>query len=195
MSRLTKIFFLTNNEGKFKEAYLFLKENYSIEIEHLKGLDIPEIQADDLEDIARFSLEWVLKFHRKSQFLEDSGLFIENLNGFPGPYSSYVYKKIGNTGILNILSPWINKNEQIRAYFKAVIAYYDLKKDKIEIFTGITRGTIAKEIRGKKGWGFDPIFIPDEGDGRTFAEMGTILKNKYSHRSKALRKLGEYLTR
>ncbi|MHA1310947.1 MAG: XTP/dITP diphosphatase [Candidatus Helarchaeota archaeon] len=186
------IYFITSNDGKFKEAKLFLRENYNIEIERIKGIEVPEIQSDKLEEIAEFSLDFLLQKNKAPQFVEDAGLFIEMLNGFPGPYSSYVYRTIGNQGILNLLKPIRGSNE-VKAYFKAVIAYYDFKNNKKVLFEGISRGLISDKIKGDKGWGFDPIFIPIKGNGMTFAEMGIENKNKYSHRIDALKKLGNYV--
>ncbi|MBD3229949.1 MAG: XTP/dITP diphosphatase [Candidatus Lokiarchaeota archaeon] len=184
--------FATSNSGKFKEARNFLLKNYNIELYQIKDLHILEIQDNELENIAEFSLKELMKKYNQKMFVEDAGLFIKILKEFPGPYSSYVYKTIGNKGILQLLKPY-NDPKDLSAYFKSVIAFYNPDKDNIKVFTGIVRGKIAKGIRGKKGWGFDPIFIPNDGDGRTFAEMGMKLKNKYSHRTRSLNKLGKYL--
>lgn len=185
------IYFATSNEGKFKEARKYLIEKFGVNIEHLKGLIIPEIQHDSLKNIANFSLSFLLEKFNGSVFIEDSGLFINKLDGFPGPYSSYVFKKIGNEGILKLLNSFDQRER--RAYFQAVVAFYDSLKNIRKIFTGKVDGIISNKIRGDKGWGFDPIFIPEEGDGRTFAAMGIENKNKYSHRIRALTDLGNYL--
>ncbi|MHA1268849.1 MAG: XTP/dITP diphosphatase [Candidatus Helarchaeota archaeon] len=186
------IYFATRNKGKFKEAKLFLKNKYSIDITQLEDIDIPEIQHDEIEKIAEFSLSYLIEKSKKYQFVEDSGLFIEVLKGFPGPYSSYVYRTIGNEGILNLLKP-LNGEKPYKAYFKAIIAFYDPKKDLKILFKGISEGYISNKIKGNKGWGFDPIFIPFNGDGRTFGEMSIELKNKLSHRMDALDKFGSYI--
>lgn len=173
--------FITSNEGKFKEAKEVAKL-FSVEIEWLK-MEYEEIQGNTLEEIATKSAEMLSRVIKRPFFIEDSGLFIESLNGFPGPYSSYVFKTIGNKGILKLLDCVQNR----KAYFKAVIAFFDGKD--IKIFDGVVYGEIAKEIRGDKGFGFDPIFL--YGD-RTFAEMGEE-KNLVSHRRKALEKFFSYL--
>jgi XTP/dITP diphosphohydrolase len=173
--------FITSNEGKFKEAREVAKL-FSVEIEWLK-IEYEEPQGNTLEEIATKSAEMLSRVIKKPFFIEDSGLFIESLNGFPGPYSSYVFKTIGNEGIIKLLEGVQNR----KAYFKAVIAFFDGKD--IKIFDGIVYGEIAKEIRGDKGFGFDPIFL--YGD-RTFAEMGEE-KNLVSHRRKALEKFFSYL--
>ncbi|NHW24086.1 MAG: XTP/dITP diphosphatase [Archaeoglobales archaeon] len=169
--------FVTSNEGKFREAKA-IAENFSIQIEWIK-MEYEEPQGFNLEEIATKSAEKLVDKIKGPFFIEDSGLFIESLNGFPGPYSSYVFKTIGNRGILKLMEGISNR----RAYFKSVIAYFD--GSRITLFDGVVEGRISYEIRGNKGFGFDPIFL--YGD-RTFAEMGEE-KNNVSHRRRALEKL------
>ncbi len=174
MQEKSKILFVTSNEGKFKEVRA-IAEKYGINVEWFKRKYL-EPQGDNLEEIARISALNLAKEIKEPFFIEDSGLFINALNGFPGPYSSYVFKTIGNEGILKLMEGIEDRS----AYFKAVIAYFDGKD--VHIFTGIVEGKISKEIRGTMGFGYDPIFL--YGD-KTFAEMGED-KNKVSHRRKAL---------
>ena len=97
--------------------------------------------------------------------------------------------KIGNEGILRLLG-----DSTIRkAHFKAVIALYLRSEDKIFLFPGEVHGSVAREIRGKNGFGFDPIFIPEQEPNKTFGEMSAEEKNKYSHRSEAAKRLIEFL--
>ena len=149
-----------------------------------------EIQSDSLEEIARRSVVEAWKEVGKPVVVEDAGLFIEALNGFPGPYSSYVYKTIGLNGILKLMEGVYMR----RAKFLSAVAYMDADLTEPVCFVGEAGGRISHRIRGSKGFGFDPIFIPDEGDGRTFGEMETWEKNRLSHRSRAFRKLGEWLS-
>ncbi len=175
------IYFVTSNEGKFREVKEIAK-SYGIEVEWLKRGYL-EPQGNDLEEIARISAEILAKEVREKFFLEDSGLFIPALNGFPGPYSSYVFKTVGNEGILKLMEGV----EDRRAYFLAVIAFWD--GERVLTFKGRVDGRIAHEMRGERGFGFDPIF---EYDGRTFAEMGEE-KNEVSHRRRALEGFFKYL--
>ncbi|MEM0203974.1 MAG: XTP/dITP diphosphatase [Archaeoglobaceae archaeon] len=168
--------FITSNEGKFREAREIARK-FSIEIEWLK-MEYEEPQGKDLEEIAVKSAKILSKEIGKPFFIEDSGLFIEALNGFPGPYSSYVFKTIGNRGILKLMEGVENR----KAYFKAVVAFCDGRE--IRTFEGVVYGEISTEIRGEKGFGFDPIFLYGN---KTFAEMGEE-KNLFSHRRKALEK-------
>lgn len=185
MSRRVTLFFATGNIGKVEEAEKIFKEE-NIPLLHLP-MKLLEIQADDLEEIAVFSAQKAWENQKKPLFVEDAGLFVEELKGFPGPYSSYVFKTISNEGILKLMSQIDNRT----AYFKSVIAFCNGKKTLT--FKGEVKGEISREIRGKYGFGFDPIFIPEEGDGRTFGEMNIFEKTHVSHRTKALKKFVEWI--
>ncbi|ADY01972.1 RdgB/HAM1 family non-canonical purine NTP pyrophosphatase [Vulcanisaeta moutnovskia 768-28] len=182
-----RVFFVTSNKAKFREASLVLKEfgiDLLIDTNHRKV----EIQSDNLEDIVSNALKEICNGNTGDYFVvEDDGLFINKLNGFPGPYSSYVYKTIGLTGILKLMSGVDDRT----AYFKSVVGLCGPKAI-IKLFTGVVYGNIAMEPRGSEGFGFDPIFIPSDYD-KTFAELGIDIKNRLSHRAKAFRALGDWL--
>ncbi|RLF24381.1 MAG: non-canonical purine NTP pyrophosphatase, RdgB/HAM1 family [Thermoprotei archaeon] len=179
---------VTGNPHKVKEASISLRE-FNIEVRMLKVRKV-EIQSDNLANIASFAALEAAKEVGMPVVVEDAGLFIEALNGFPGPYSSYVYKTIGVQGILKLLDGINQRN----AYFLSVVAYAT-PQGRCFTFEGRVYGVISKEPRGSGGFGFDPIFIPNEGDGRTFAEMTTEEKCALSHRGKAFRKFGAWLVR
>lgn len=181
-----KVFFVTKNEGKLREAKSILSD-YSIEVEMLT-VEKEEIQSYDLEKIALYALRHI-DFRDAPFFVEDAGLFVEALNGFPGPYSSYIYKTIGCEGILKLLEGVDNR----KAYFLSVVALRAPGLGDV-VFKGKVNGIIANEMRGEKGFGFDPIFIPD-GCEKTFAEMNIEEKSRYSHRGKALRKMGKWIVK
>jgi XTP/dITP diphosphohydrolase len=115
--------------------------------------------------------------------VEDSGLFVDALNGFPGPYSSYVHATIGVEGLLRLMSQKTRRG----ALFQASLALAS-PRDSSQQFSGKVHGTITRKPAGTKGFGFDPIFIPN-GARKTFAQGGSELKDKYSHRAIAFRKL------
>jgi len=180
---MEELYFITGNKGKFKEAKEKLK---FLDIELIQAnIGYPEIQASDLKEIALFGINFCSERLKSPFFLEDSGLFIEELNSFPGPYSRYVQETIGNEGILKLLLNIRNRS----AYFKSTVGLY---KNGPHIFEGISRGTISNEIRGHEGFGYDPIFIPKE-NSKTFGEMTTTEKNKFSHRGIALENMAKYL--
>jgi XTP/dITP diphosphohydrolase len=169
------IYFVTGNVHKVREV----KAMTNLMIKQAK-IPYPEIQAETLREVALFGVEFIREKLKKPFFLEDSGLFIDALGGFPGPYSRYVLEKIGLEGILALL-----KNKQRRAHFECVIAFADKNT---HLFMGRASGSIAEHMQGEKGFGYDPLFIP-EGCTRTFAKMDVHEKNLYSHRAKAFRQL------
>ncbi len=174
-----KIFFVTSNNGKYVEA------NQKIKNIEQKNIDYPEIRSENLSEIVVYGIEFLKEKIRKPFFIEDSGLFIEVLNGFPGPYSKYVYNKVGCKGILKLM-----RNEKNRAaIFKSVIGYYDKK---IKVFEGICEGEISIRMKGKSGFGYDPVFIP-KNSNKTFAKMDIQEKNMYSHRGTALTKFVNFM--
>jgi len=179
--------FVTGNVHKFHEARTVLRE-FGISTAML-DLDTTEIQADDIDAIARFSALEASKKTGMSIFVEDAGLFIDALKGFPGPYSSYVYRTLGTKGILKLM----RNTAQRSAYFYSAVAFSDSDKDsEVKLFYGRVNGNIAYKEQGDRGFGFDPIFEPSAELGKTFAEMTQNEKNKHSHRAEALRKLGAW---
>jgi XTP/dITP diphosphohydrolase len=184
------IYFITSNNNKFNEIKnLFQKENLNYLLLQ-NTIKTTEIQAISLDEIALFKLNSVRGEITNSYFIEDAGFFVDvPLNGFPGVYSNYVLNTIGNKGILDLLKEYTNT----KAYFKTVIALYFQPLDEIFTFEGVVEGKVAKKVRGRGGFGFDPIFIPLEIPHKTFAELTVEEKNKVSHRGKAWKKLVGFL--
>ena len=174
----------TSSDDKYEEAREVLSE-FDIELERL-SIERIEIQADNPEVIAEYSLK-VLDIDIPL-LIEDAGLYIDKYYGFPGPYSSYALRTINNEGILKLMEG----EEERGARYLSAVAYRD--GDVSKTFTGEVRGKISLEERGTGGFGYDPIFIPDEGNGRTFGEMSAKKKAEISHRARAFRKLGEWLS-
>lgn len=180
------LYFVTGNKNKFNEV-LKIFQNQKVKF-ILQQLDIEtvEIQANTIKNVALFKLNSVKDKINSSFFIEDAGFFVDKpLKGFPGVFSSYVFKTIGNEGILRLIDDF----EGSRAYFSAVIALYFKPLDKILIFEGEVKGKVSDKIRGKGGFGFDPIFIPDLIPNKTFSELTMEEKNKISHRGQALKRL------
>ena len=184
---MNTLYFITGNKGKFLEA----KESFS-NIDYTiiqKDHGYPEIQADSLEEVASYGVNFLKEKFDKPFILEDAGLFIDVLDGFPGVYSKYVFYSIGLSGILKLMENIEDNNR--KAVFKSVYAYYEPKKKPL-FFIGKCSGIISKKIIGTNGFGYDPIFIPD-GEIKTFGQMRASEKNKYSHRGKSLEKLRKFL--
>jgi len=182
-----KLLFITGNPGKFIEAQKLLGE-FGITLEQA-DIEIIEPQSETLGEVAERCAQEALKKIGERFIIEDSGLFINPLNGFPGVYSSYVYRKIGCEGILRLLEGSADRS----AYFMTALAYGE-PHGEIRIFTGRVDGTISKEPRGKSGFGYDPVFIPF-GSNLTFAEMSVEEKNKFSHRARALRSFASWFVK
>jgi XTP/dITP diphosphohydrolase len=182
------IFFATNNVDKFNEARRVLSGyNMAVGMLRVKSL---EIQSESLEEIAVASVIDAFDKCRLPMIVEDTGLFVDALNGFPGPYSAYVYRTIGNQGLLRLMQSVKTR----KARFRSVIAYLSSDMKSPKCFSGQVQGEIMPEERrgdGSSGFGFDPIFKPIR-DGKTFAEMGISEKNKFSHRAEAFRAFAEW---
>jgi XTP/dITP diphosphohydrolase len=170
--------FITSNKGKLAEASARLRPLGFTVVQN--NLGYPEIQADTLQEVARYGVDCVRQQLQTAFFLEDSGLFISALKGFPGVYSKFVYQTIGLPGVLGLLEQATDRS----AVFRSVIAYAQPGRD-TELYIGECNGIITREPRGTGGFGYDPIFIPLEWT-RTFAEVSTQEKNTVSHRGKAM---------
>ncbi|MBS7632074.1 XTP/dITP diphosphatase [Candidatus Bathyarchaeota archaeon] len=182
------IFFATGNINKFNEARKVLAEfDLAVALIKVKAL---EIQSNSLEEIAIASVTDAFSKCNLPIIVEDAGLFVDVLNGFPGPYAAYVYKTIGNAGLLRLLRDEKNR----KARFRSVIAYKSAEVETPKLFGGESHGIIVSEERRgdrRSGFGFDPVFKPDES-GKTFAEMSIEEKNLYSHRARALRSFAKW---
>ena len=178
------IYFVTTNHGKYREVASLLHE-HGIKIER-EQLPVPEIQADTSEEVVRYSLDVLLGLTAHDVLVDDSGFYVDALNGFPGVYSAYAFRTIGIRGVLRLLGG----EEDRRARFETVMGVR--LGGEVHVFQGVCRGTVAHGPRGQEGFGFDPIFTPD-GETRTFAEMSTAEKNAISHRGNATRQVAAFL--
>lgn len=177
------IYFATSNKHKFLEASEILASK-GVKVKHL-SFKYNEIRAESVEEVALDAVDVAYKQSKKPVFVEDTGLFIDALNGFPGTYSAWVFRKINATGILHLMKGESDRN----AEFRTCIAYSDGKETKT--FLGVCKGSISEKSLGTSGFGYDPIFIP-KGAVATFAQS-IELKSTLSHRYKALTALANYL--
>ena len=161
---------------------------HGYELKHVKTA-YPEIQAESLEITIIPGLQWVMSKYNRPIMIDDSGLFIDALKGFPGVYSSYVFKTVGNDGILKLMSGAKDR----RARFECCIGFMRPGGEPF-IAKGVARGLIASKKAGTGGFGYDPIFVP-EGYERTYAQFEIEEKNKISHRGRAIASLVEELPR
>ena len=194
------VWFMTGNSGKVREAKHALEPlGFDVRQLVIDGVEISEPQCDDLEDVARFKLEQAqqhLPNPSDALMVEDAGLFVDALQGFPGVYSAYALNTIGCKGMLRLMAGEASRGAQ----FEAVAAF--LLDGEVHVSRGICRGELSLEASGNEGFGFDPVFVPDaivtDGDtrstsGLTFADVDLSVKEQFSHRRKALNGLIELL--
>ncbi len=186
------LIFASNNKHKLEEIRNLLE--VIVEIKSLKEIglegDIPET-ADTLEGNATQKAEWVYSRTGMDCFADDTGLEVEALNGEPGVYSArYAGENCSFADNVNKLLKALEGHSNRNARFRTAICLIENGEKKY--FEGIVNGTITTFEAGNEGFGYDPIFLP-EGHNKTFAEMPLDIKNKISHRGRAIQKLVEYL--
>jgi XTP/dITP diphosphohydrolase len=161
---------------------------HGYELEHVKTT-YPEIQAESLEDTIRPGLEWLMQRHKVPLMIDDSGLFIDSLKGFPGVYSSYVFKTVGCDGVLRLMEGVEDRS----ARFECCIGFM-APGGEPHISKGVAKGSISQAKEGTGGFGYDPIFVP-EGYSKTYAQLEVVEKNRISHRGRAMALFLEELPR
>ena len=176
---------ITSNPGKVAEFQRSF-DDLGIEMEHLH-IPYDEIQTSELEEVVRMGMKEIRSKGIRDFIIDDSGMFVDALNGFPGVYSAYVQKTVGNGGILKLMQ---NVDDR-RATFKCCIGC-DID-GKTVMVTGECNGYILDHEVGDKGFGYDPIFSPD--GRRSFAKLPIEEKNTMSHRGDAVRLLRSELKR
>lgn len=189
---MKKIVFATNNAHKLEEVRAIAGDSF-----HILSLsdidchdDIPET-ADTLEGNALIKARWVRDRYGMDCFADDTGLMVDALNGAPGVYSArYAGEAHDAEANMAKLLEKMNGQTDRKAHFSTVIALCLDGEEKI--FEGRVDGTIAVQRSGANGFGYDPIFVPDE-TGISFADMTAEAKNAISHRGRATEKLFQYL--
>ena len=179
-----KITYVTGNPAKLAGARQFL-EPLGFTIDNIK-MDCPELQANTLQEVAKFKGAYSCKKLKCNCLNNDSGLFIKSLNGFPGVYTAYVEESIGEDGILKLLEGITDRE----AYFEECLCYTETSGNQI-CFSGRVYGSIALEKSGTNGWSYDFIFIP-KGESMTLANFSG--EKLYScWKTDAYEKLAQYL--
>ena len=165
---------VTHNKNKVMEFKQILEPN--IIVRHI-DLEYKEIKADTNEKVASDSAKYLAKKLNKSIVVEDSGLFITALNGFPGACSAFVHKRIGLEGIIKLMKG-IKSRE---CFYRSAVAYCE-PNDMPIWFLGEEKGSISKRVKGSFGFGHDPIFIP-QGSRLTYGEMENCIEIKKFRRT------------
>ena len=191
-----RILFATSNPNKVEEASVVLElSGHHVEQLLVDGVppDFEEPKKLGLEAVAVAKIEQAFELIRGTEFegsaimVEDSGVFLDAFENWPGAASSDIEREIGLEGLLRMLPD----DRQRGAEYRAVA----IVSDGVMTWrsTGVCRGRISKTIRGDQGFGYDPIFIPDEGDGRTFGEWGEGKRSEITHRARAMNRLADLL--
>lgn len=187
-----QLIFATNNANKVAEIQSLVGPDFNIIDMQSAGIDIdiPE-PHDTLNENALEKASTIFKITTTNCFSEDTGLEIESLNGAPGVKSARYAGEDRNfqANIDKVLEELSNK-ENRKAQFRTVICL--IWENQTYYFEGICKGQIARTMQGEKGFGYDPIFIPD-GSDKSFAQMSMEEKNSFSHRQKAVTQLFEFL--
>ncbi|MBC8767904.1 non-canonical purine NTP diphosphatase [Arenibacter sp. BSSL-BM3] len=183
-----QLVFATHNRNKLKEVQvLFPKEIELLSLEDIGCMDeIPET-ATNLEGNAIIKANFVTENYGYPCFADDTGLLVDALEGAPGVYSArYAGEQKNADDNMDKLLLQLDNQTNRSAHFKTVIAL-NLKNEQL-LFKGIVQGVITTQKKGGKGFGYDPIFMP-KGYDKTFAELPISVKNKISHRGKAIQEL------
>ena len=188
-----KLVFATNNQHKLDEIRKIT--NGLTEIVSLAEInchdDIPET-ADTLEGNALQKARYIKEHFGLDCFADDTGLEVEALHNAPGVFSArYAGPGHDSEANMNKLLQELQDKDNRKARFRTVIAL--ILNGKEYLFEGIINGTITREKRGGSGFGYDPLFVPDNYS-QTFAEMGNDIKNQISHRAQAVKKLTTFLS-
>lgn len=172
--------FVTQSDNKLREAELILRRSLQ-----RCDLDLPELQAVDVEDVVvHKALHAYQAIGRKPVLIEDTGLYFEAFNGLPGALVKWFLKRTETEGMCRMLDPFPTR----KAWAKTIVAVYD---GQLSLFVGRVDGEIALHPRGDQGFGWDTIFIPD-GETRTFGEMAPEEKMQYSMRRRAFQAMAEF---
>lgn len=192
---IEKILLATKNQGKIQELQNILNK-FNIKVLSLNDFSIEEPEETGLTFAENSSLK--AKYYGEllniSAIADDSGLCIDELNNFPAIYSARLNNGDKNYFYaFNVLQLMLKYNniEDFTAHFVCNISFYNNKNKTINSFEGNVYGKLQFPAKGDAGFGYDPIFVPD-GYNKTFAELGSVEKNKISHRARALEKFVEW---
>lgn len=193
MKNIPEIVFATNNSHKLEEARAILEGKVKVMSLAEIGChdDIPET-ADTLEGNALIKARWVKERYGYDCFADDTGLMVEALGGAPGVYSArYAGEHCSPADNIKLLLKNLSGKTDRRARFATVVAL--ILGNEEYLFEGEVKGMIAEENSGTAGFGYDPVFVP-ENSTLSFAEMAPEDKNAISHRGRAMAKLSEFLS-
>jgi XTP/dITP diphosphohydrolase len=176
---------VTQNKHKLKELRpLFKRYNVGFKTTSIQK---HEIRSESVEEIARVAAKVAFDTLQQPVVVDDTGFFVDSLNGFPGSYAAIVLKSIGYAGILKLM----NGKTDRTAKFKTAVGFCD--GDRLVVFARSMSGEVASEPAGGGGFGYDPIFVPT-GFSKTYAELTLGEKVNISHRTKAFEEFLQWYT-
>ena len=178
--RLSDLVVVTTSSDKLAEINEIFGTNHQV-----SKIDIPEIQSLNLDEVITDKAKKAFQIIKKPILVEDISFEIKALKGLPGPFIKFFLATLGTEGTVALV-----KGQDTTTKVTAAVAIYDGKN--LKIFKGIIYGTLSPKNRGEYGFGFDKVFIP-KGYKKTFAQMPPGIKNKISHRVRALNKVKIYL--
>lgn len=159
---------------------------YQIKLLH-QAVDLPEVKDLKIEAVVRDKAEKAYKLLRRPVLVDDTGIFFAGYKDFPGAYAKFAFRTLGFKGLFRLIQPGT------RAYFCSYLGFKAATNQPVQVFRGICRGHLITQLRGKRKpkMPYDNIFIPD-GDSLTFSQMSIQAKQRYDHRSKAVRLFARY---
>ncbi|MCV6630661.1 MAG: non-canonical purine NTP diphosphatase [Flavobacteriaceae bacterium] len=187
-----EIVFATHNQNKLKEVQQLLPSHIKLlSLEDIGCFEEIEETGDTLEENAWIKANYVYHTYGKACFADDTGLEVKALNGAPGVYSArYAGEEKDTSANMQKLLVALSQEQDRTAQFRTAIALR--LSDQKKLFEGIVKGSIANKMEGKNGFGYDPIFIPEKYE-KSFGLLDASIKNKISHRARAIHKLVEHL--
>ena len=180
---MDELVFVTSNLGKLREAEAVL----GCRLRH-RALEIDEVQSLDLDEVVRRKAAAAHRRLGTPVLVEDTSLELVGLAGFPGPLIRWLLASVGPAGICRLADAFVDPRATVRCIAFAC------NGDEEVAGQGVVHGAIAESPRGRRGFGWDSSFIPNDGDGRTYAEMDQTEKNEISHRRRAFEALRDALT-
>ncbi|MBO4285448.1 MAG: RdgB/HAM1 family non-canonical purine NTP pyrophosphatase [Alphaproteobacteria bacterium] len=191
---MKELIFASHNQGKIVEIKALLAP-FPIQVLSSDDINLPDIEetGETFYENAKLKAESIAKFTKKPCLADDSGLCVDALGGGPGVYSArYAPNRDFEKAMGMLLQEMRQSGQTSRAaHFECVLVLAYPNGESVS-FEGRVDGVIAQEIKGKSGFGFDPVFVPN-GFDETFAELGAQIKNKISHRARALEKFAAYI--
>jgi len=180
--KMKDLVFVSSNLGKLREA----QEVLGMTLDH-QALDLHEIQSLSLEEVVRHKARTAYARIGRPVLVEDTSLELAGLGGFPGPLVRWLLVTVGPAGIARIAHTFADPRATVRCMPCACTGGQEIYG------LGVVHGIIAERPRGRRGFGWDSVFIPDGGNGRTYGEMSRAAKNAISHRRRALEALKKAL--